>query len=437
MPLEVGSSPEAIARNIKELVSAGHPQEQAVAIAERLARGDGGNADGLRFDGGAESYGEPEQRYDFSRLAGSKVSRTSQGFARMPANLTRTGVFKYTNPDGTTRRELRLPEEVFAQDSLDSLRDAPVVWGHPAMVTPANIREHEIGHISGTPKGDGVRLVSGELVVKRADGLAKVDSGEGQELSCGYKCHTEMRSGVYQGEKFDCIQRGIVYNHVGMGPKGWGRAGGDVALRLDGLYATIEVQPEVTISEISAPMKIRFDGQELDLASEVNVNAIQSRLDSQATALKTATTERDTLQAKLDSSTADVAKLTANLTAALDPKRIDSAVESRVALVVSAAKVLGDDAKFDGKTEREIQALVIAKVQPSAKLDGKSDDYVSARFDACLETASASKTVSNFANAFAGVNLDGLDEAARKDEKEAKEARANQHKAPLAMSKGK
>jgi hypothetical protein len=45
--------------------------------------------------------------------------------------------------------------------------------------------------------------------------------------------------------------------------------------------------------------------------------------------------------------------------------------------------------------------------------------------------------VSNFANAFAGVNLDGLDEAARKDEKEAKEARANQHKAPLAMSKGK
>jgi hypothetical protein len=184
-------------------------------------------------------------------------------------------------------------------------------------------------------------------------------------------------------------------------------------------------------------MKIRFDGQELDLASEVNVNAIQSRLDSQATALKTATTERDTLQAKLDSSTADVAKLTANLTAALDPKRIDSAVESRVALVVSAAKVLGDDAKFDGKTEREIQALVIAKVQPSAKLDGKSDDYVSARFDACLETASASKTVSNFANAFAGVNLDGLDEAARKDEKEAEEARANQHKAPLAMSKGK
>jgi hypothetical protein len=437
MPLKTGKSAEVISENVAELIKAGHPQEQAVAIAERMARGDGGNAEGLRFDGGAESYGEPEQRYDFSRLAGAKVSRTSQGFARMPANLTRTGVFKYTNPDGTTRRELRLPEEVFAQDSLDSLRDAPVVWGHPAMVTPANIREHEIGHISGTPKGDGVRLVSGELIIKRSDGLAKVDSGEGQELSCGYKCHTEMRSGVYQDEKFDCIQRGIIYNHVGMGPRGWGRAGGDVALRLDGLYATIDVQTAEPILEQPARMKTRFDGQEFEFGSEVHVNAMQARLDGNAVALKTATTECDTLQAKLDSSTADVTKLTTDLKAALDPARIDSAVENRVALVVSAAKVLGADAKFDGKTEREIQALVIAKVHPSAKLDGKSDDYVSARFDACLETASASKTISNFANAFAGVNLDSLDEAARKDEKDAEEARANQHKTPLAMSKGK
>ena len=430
MPLKTGSDQATISANIKELVAAGHPQDQAVAIAERMARGDGGNAEGLRFDGGADGYSElAEQRWDFSRLAGSKVSRTSQGFARMPANLTRTGVFTYTNADGSKRRELRLPEEVFAKDSLDSLRDAPVVWLHPAMVTPANVKEHEIGHISGTPIGAGDRFVSGEVVVKRADALKRVDSGEAQELSCGYTCHTEQRSGTYQGEKFDCIQRGIVYNHVGMGPKGWGRAGGDVALRLDGLYATIDTPPAEPILEIAARMKTRFDGQEYDFGSEAHVNAMQARLDGQAATLKTATTERDQLQAKLDAKDADVAKLTADLNAALAPARLDAAVESRVALVVSAAKVLGAYAKFDGKTDREIQAMVIAKVHPSAKLDGKSDDYVSARFDACLDAATQAKTINGFSAALAAVKLDATDTP--------ETPTPPQHTLPLAMSKGK
>ena len=40
MPLSKGSSQEVISRNIAELVRAGHPQAQAVAAAERMARGD-------------------------------------------------------------------------------------------------------------------------------------------------------------------------------------------------------------------------------------------------------------------------------------------------------------------------------------------------------------------------------------------------------------
>ena len=37
MPLQKGSSQEAISSNISELVRAGHPQEQAVAIALKEA----------------------------------------------------------------------------------------------------------------------------------------------------------------------------------------------------------------------------------------------------------------------------------------------------------------------------------------------------------------------------------------------------------------
>jgi hypothetical protein len=436
MPLKPGSDPAIISSNIAELVSAGHPQDQAVAIAERVARGDGGEAEGLRFDGGAENF-EPEvQRWDFSRLNGSRVTKTSQGFARVPANLTRTGVFVYKNADGTERRELRLPEEVFAQDSLDSLRDAPVVWLHPAMVNPQNVKEHEIGHVSGTPKQDG-KFAAGTLTIKRADGLAKVDSGEASELSCGYKCHTEVRSGTYQGEKFDCIQRGIVYNHVGMGPKGWGRAGGDVALRLDGLCATIDLLAETPegrddSQEVIEPMKVRFDGTEFEFGSEAHVNAMQAKLDGQAGTLTQTTSERDGLQAKLDSATADITQLAADLTAANDPARIDAAVENRVRLVVSAAKVLGADAKFDGKTEREVKAAVIAKVKPSIKLDGKSDAYVDGMFDSCLDGAAQATTINGFHSALSSVKLDAVEDT---DDKAPK--RGDGYKQPLAMTKGK
>jgi hypothetical protein len=433
VPLKTGSSKDTISENIAELVRAGHPQEQAVAIAERMARGDGGEADGLRFDGGTQTFdGEAAQRWDFSRLNSAKITHTSQGFARIPANLTRTGVFVYRNMDGTERRELRLPEEVFAQDSLDTLRDAPVVWLHPAMVNPQNVKEHEIGHVSGTPAQAG-KFAAGNLTIKRADGLARVDSGEASELSCGYKCHTEVRSGTYRGEKFDCIQRGIVYNHVGMGPKGWGRAGSDVSLRLDGLCATIDLLPETgPVLETSKPMKCRFDGQEFEFGSEAHVNAMQAKLDSQAGTLTQTTSEKDTLQAKFDAQTVDVTKLTANLAAALAPARLDAAVESRVQLVVSAAKVLGANAKFDGKTDREIKAAVIAKAKPAIKLDGKSDDYVTAMFDACLDTTAQASTINGFNAALSNVKLDAdpvVDDKAPK--------REDAYKLPLAMSKGK
>ena len=37
MPLLKGSSPETVAKNVRELVRVGHPQKQAEAIALRLA----------------------------------------------------------------------------------------------------------------------------------------------------------------------------------------------------------------------------------------------------------------------------------------------------------------------------------------------------------------------------------------------------------------
>ncbi len=175
--------------------------------------------------------GGRELRIDVGSLR-SRGRRTPQGFLRVPGNLTRTGVLTYYRSDGSKFRELRHPAEVFNEDSLGSLAFAPVTERHPAgLVSPKNVSSVQVGVVTGARK-DG-RFVSGELVVQSDQTIAGVLGGKLRELSPGYTCRIDHTAGEWDGERYDGIQRGIVYNHLAIGPREWGRSGPDVALKLD------------------------------------------------------------------------------------------------------------------------------------------------------------------------------------------------------------
>jgi hypothetical protein len=160
--------------------------------------------------------------------------RTPQGGLIVPANLTRTGVFTYDYADGTRVRELRHPDEVFKADSLDSLTQAPLTVLHPSTeVTPATWKQVSVGHVDGTPKPEG-QFVAADLRIQDGDTISKVDAKSLTELSCGYRCTVVPGQGEWNGEKYDARQTNIVYNHVAIGPKDWGRAGNSVKIRTDG-----------------------------------------------------------------------------------------------------------------------------------------------------------------------------------------------------------
>ncbi len=172
-------------------------------------------------------------RLDVGRFR-SKPQRTPQGFLKVPANLTRTGVLTYASADGSQIRELRHPDEVFKADSLESMRLAPMTDRHPAtLVSPSNVRSLQVGIVSDVRR-DG-SFVAGDLVIQSQDMINKVNSREVCEISAGYQCEIEETPGTFEGERFDRIQRDIVYNHVAGGPTNWGRAGNDVGIRLDGI----------------------------------------------------------------------------------------------------------------------------------------------------------------------------------------------------------
>lgn len=180
-----------------------------------------------------------EQRFDFGSIR-SKPVKTSQGFLKLTGNLTRVGVLTYRKADGGEFRELRLPEEVFNADSLSSLAGAPVTDLHPlGLIDPSNVTKHQKGFVGESVKRDGC-FVSAPLVVQDAGLIAAVESGERRELSPGYTCGVEHNPGTWEGAHYDAIQRGITYNHLAIGPKGWGRSGSEVALKLDGHSSAVQ-----------------------------------------------------------------------------------------------------------------------------------------------------------------------------------------------------
>jgi len=122
---------------------------------------------------------------------------------------------------------------VFHEDSLASLGSAPVTDLHPTeMLSPVNVRKFVIGHVSAVVRKDG-QLAAGSITVEEDTVIKAVERGDRREVSCGYQCRIDATPGTHEGEPYDCVQGDIVYNHAALGPRGWGRQGRDVALRVD------------------------------------------------------------------------------------------------------------------------------------------------------------------------------------------------------------
>ena len=217
--------------------------------------------------------------------AGTRIRqdmRTPAGAAKIPAALTRTGIFVYRNPDGSPRRELRPADEVFRADSLASIESAVVTVGHVGTVAPDAWRTVAVGDVRNVRQDR--QFVAADLMVRDADTLKRVDAGDLVELSMGYQCRYDATPGSYQGERYDGVQRNIVYDHVALLPSGTGRAGADVRLRLDGVLLDADV-----LLGAGVPLDMRADGDDDARAdgeprpqgmSEKNAIDLSARLDA-------------------------------------------------------------------------------------------------------------------------------------------------------------
>jgi len=315
------------------------------------------------------------------------LTTTSEGYLTGKAAVTNVGIFPYNLPGGGVRLELRLPEEVFKPESLETLKLKPMVNDHPKVkVTAANAKQFAIGSVGESIHTDPYRVYANVIITDQAT-IQEIKNGK-IALSCGYDADLEYLPGVWMGQKYDAIQRNIRYNHLALVKRG--RAGDDATLRLDTAIAIFDdTSNEVPSNKEKAPMlkKITIDGVDYEAEAKVieTLHATTTRLDSVEGELTQARAEMTRTEAELDSLQDQVAASAAATTARNDaaPENLEKAVQARVALILAGQKV-GAEFKTDA-AEVVIQSAVIMKAFPTATLEGKSHEYLSARFDSAME----------------------------------------------------
>lgn len=329
------------------------------------------------------------QRFDKSNLDGAQV--TSQGFLKAPAVLTRVGVFKYLQANGQVRRELRLPEEVFKEESLATLSLAPLTNEHPKVaVTPENVKEFQVGNVGEVISHDD-KLVRGNVVVQDQDAISDVTLGK-VELSTGYNCKLEESPGIYEGEEYDVIQRDIVYNHVCITKLG--RAGPEVRLRLDSDDAIqqtkeIPIMEKITINgvdfEVTPELKAAYDAQCAKQAQDSQVKLDEVKT-AEAAKIAPIEAEKAELVTKTDELQARVDSLEEKLSQRTDSvEDFGKKVQERIEILKVAGHALNkDSADLKDKSNLDLKKEVIAS-RSKVDLAGKSEAYIAARFDSIAE----------------------------------------------------
>jgi hypothetical protein len=236
-------------------------------------------------------------RFDRGQVKGDAFI-TNEGYIKANAIVTRTGVFLYKNPDGTIRKELRHPDEVFKVDSLDSMKMIPVTNGHPQerLVSAENAKRLAIGYTGETITQDGEFVLSNLMITDLAS-IKDVTERKRKELSLGYTVDLIPEEGSYNGQPYNFRQTNIKYNHLSIVDNA--RAGSEARIALDSFDAE-----EILIEEANmAKRKIKIDDDEILMEDNVanQVEQLLARIANLEAEKSRLAEEKDKLFSELNS----------------------------------------------------------------------------------------------------------------------------------------
>lgn len=157
----------------------------------------------------------------------------SNGFWTLKNNpITRAGVYPYLGRQISDSLEpnkvyhvLRPLDELTSAETIESFNGVPLINNHEMIgegFTPYDDRPAGGALFNPQISENGL---NGDLRIYSEKIKNAIENGK-KELSLGYLCDYELTSGVFDGKKYDAIQRHIRGNHIALVDKG--RMGADV-----------------------------------------------------------------------------------------------------------------------------------------------------------------------------------------------------------------
>jgi hypothetical protein len=319
---------------------------------------------------------------DTARLGTAKAA--PGGGVVVPARIGRSGVQLYRRPDGSPVRAYRPPDEVRVADYAG----APVTVGHPdGGVSPATWRQHAVGVVraqdSATERRGAHDFVRAALQISDADAIGRLGT-ELVECSCAYTASKDWTAGVTpEGDAYDVIFRGLVPNHVALGPVGFARAGREARLIADGETDMDRLSNDTLIADDGAaplpgapappPAATGTTDRDRLVADAAILREENARL------TKELETERGA-RAAAETKAAEAAKTLDGL-----PKAIADGVTAELAFRQAIAPRLPKDYAFEGKAPRQVKIDAIRHGNPKAEI---ADDVSDAWLDGFLANGS-------------------------------------------------
>jgi hypothetical protein len=174
------------------------------------------------------------------------------------------------------------------------------------------------------------------------------------------------------GAGYDAVQTQIRYNHIALLPRGQGRAGTDVSLRLDTSedvgYTTDMAQIQIGSETFEVPEQVASAYS----SAQGQVAALSARADA-------AEAKVSEVSARADAADAQVA----SLSAVDHTPAIAQGVTDRLALLERVRASL-PSFEYKGQTDDQIKAEVVAA--KGVRADGKDSAWISGAFEAVCST---------------------------------------------------
>lgn len=331
------------------------------------------------------------------RVGVGETKQTAEGYLVATARVARTGVQQYYASElgdialkagfkpNDVVRVYRHPDQVFADETLNSITRVPVTLDHPPeSVNAENWSKYAVGEVGDAYSKDAEWIVVNPMIKDSA--AIQAARSTHKEISMGYEAGiVKARDGI----DADFEMTNIRMNHLALVPRG--RAGSQARIGDSwGAHPVQDFQPGDTPKtekggRMSDQLKTVVLGDKAVQVAVTDVAAIeqykadmQRKLDDAEAAKKKSDEEKDE----------EIGKLKADLKKAKDEAIIDvdALVAARTELV---AKVHAIDAKIDpaGKTDAELRKAAVAAKLGDEMIKGASEAEINGMFKAIAKDA--------------------------------------------------